>query len=61
VHSDRCVNLAVFDARDLQMAPGLLTSMPLVQPEDEIPEHGPFAEWMPYQVNQAAKHAEAAN
>lgn len=52
VHSDRMVNLAVFDQNG-QMTHGR-TSVPLHQDGDERPA-GYFAEWMPYQKGQAAK------
>lgn len=54
VFSDRCVNLAVFDHN------GILTnhrSVDLVQEGDPKPEER-YAEWMPYQIGQAKKHAE---
>lgn len=48
VWSERCVNLAVFDANGSHVGPGR-TSVRLVQPDDDVPE-GPYCEWMPYQV-----------
>jgi hypothetical protein len=55
VHSDRMVNLAVFDSNG-EFHPK--TSVPLVQPEDEAKPSTPHATWMPYQVGQAAKTEE---
>lgn len=46
VHHERMVNLRVFDANG-EGHPR--TSVQLVQPGDEAPEH-PHATWMPYQV-----------
>lgn len=59
VWSDRLVNVAVFDASGVRHS---LQSLPLMQPGAELPEGGPYAEWMPYQLGQAAKteQAEAA-
>ena len=45
VWSDRCVNLAVFDADGKHVAK---TSVGLAQPEDATPSGGGFCEWMPY-------------
>jgi hypothetical protein len=50
VWSDRCVNLAIFDANGHHHA---RTSVTLVQPGDARPVNGGFCEWMPYQVGQA--------
>ncbi len=47
VHSDRCVNLTVFDPYGV---PKGCTSVPLVQPGDAKPEGSFYCEWMPYQV-----------
>lgn len=55
VHSDRMVNLTVFDANGV---PHPRTSVPLVQEGDEIPG-GSHCEWMPYQKGQAAKTEQA--
>lgn len=52
VHSDNCINLAVFDVNGLNYS---RTSVPLVQDGEPIPTAGGFATWMPYQVGQAAK------
>ena len=54
VWNDRMVNLAVFDANGNTHS---RTSVPLLQPGDAIPTSGFYAEWMPYQIGQAAKHA----
>ncbi len=51
VHGDRCINVIGWGANG---APFSLSSLILVQPEDEKPE-GNFAAWMPYQKGQAAK------
>ncbi len=53
VWSDTCVNLAVFDTNG-NPTPGR-TSVLLHQGEGERPARM-FAEWMPYQIGQAAKH-----
>lgn len=58
VWNDRGVNLAVFDANGVTHP---RTSVPLVQEGDDVPEHGPYATWMPYQVSQAKKHAADAS
>lgn len=52
VWSDRCVNLAVFDANG-----GLHSrqSVYLIQDDESPNEGGYYAEWMPYQKQQAAK------
>ncbi len=51
VHSDRLVNLAVFDGNG--KCAGRI-SVPLRQPADVAPR-GMFCEWMPYQKGQAVK------
>jgi hypothetical protein len=51
VHSDRCVNLAVFDVNGNSTS---RTSVALRQEGDEAPAYA-FCEWMPYQLGQAAK------
>ena len=54
VWSDTCVNLAVFG---MDGAPYQRTSVLLVQ-DNEVPRPGDgYAEWMPYQLGQAAKTA----
>ena len=57
VFNDALVNLSVFDSNG---TPFSRTSVPLVQADEDKPEHGYFCEWMPYQVGQAAKHANPA-
>jgi len=52
VHSDACVNLAVFDANGNSHSK---TSVTLVQDGEPPPEYGYYCEWMPYQKGQAAK------
>lgn len=52
VHSDRCVNLAVFDPNGGSHS---RTSVTLLQDDDVGNEGGYYAEWMPYQKGQAAK------
>jgi hypothetical protein len=56
VFSDELVNLSVFDSNGVSHS---RTSVKLVQAGEAKPEHGYFCAWMPYQVGQAAKHAEA--
>lgn len=51
VHSDRMVNLAIFDPSGVAQA---RTSVPLLQDGDP-PSPYSFCEWMPYQKGQAAK------
>lgn len=53
VHSNEVLNLSVFDATGI---PHPRTFVPLVQEGDDRPEQGFFAEWMPYQIEQAKKH-----
>jgi len=52
VHSEACINVAAFDA-DGCILP--ITSVHLLQDGDERPTSGIWAEWMPYQVEQAKK------
>lgn len=52
VHSDTCVNLAVFDGDGKSHS---FTSVMLVQDGDAVPDAGRYCEWMPYQKGQAAK------
>lgn len=52
VHSDRCVNLGVFDANGVVHS---RCSVTLLQDDDAKPENGYYAEWMPFQKGQAAK------
>lgn len=57
VHTDRMVNLAVFDHCGGHAG---TTSVPLVQEGDDFPSGGEsFCCWMPYQQAQAKKHAES--
>lgn len=51
VHSDTMINLSVVDHNGIQFA---RTSVYLYQGEGERPENS-YAEWMPYQLGQAAK------
>lgn len=53
VHSDTCVNLAVFDANGNQYS---VTSVTLLQDDDRATS-GRYAEWMPYQKHVAEKSA----
>lgn len=46
VHSERLINIGGFDANGVPFSE---TSVTLVQPGDEVPDH-PHATWMPYQV-----------
>ena len=54
VHSDRMVNLVVFDHNGISFP---ATSVVLVQEGDSKPDGAPFCGWMPYQIGQAKKHA----
>jgi hypothetical protein len=56
VHSDRLVNLVVFDHFGIGKT---RASVQLVQEGDPTPEVGGYAEWMPYQIGQAKKHEAA--
>lgn len=58
VHSDRCVNLGVFDANGVAHS---RCSVPLLQDDDAAPGGGYYAEWMPFQKGQAAKQDAAAS
>ena len=52
VWGDRLINLGYFN----QVGSfGGATSVPLLQDDDPIPDSGYYAEWMPYQKQQAAK------
>lgn len=55
VHSDRMVNLVVFDHNG--NATGC-TSVTLLQDDDQPNTAGYFCQWMPYQKGQAAKYEE---
>ena len=52
VHSDTCINLRVFHADGTDSAPA---SVDLVQDNNYPSDGRAFAEWMPYQIGQAAK------
>lgn len=54
VHTERRVNLSVFDSYGNTHARG---NVSLIQPDDIRPQPGSFnfAEWMPYQIGQKAK------
>ena len=54
VWTDNLVNLTVSDHYGKTFG---MTSVQLVQAGEPRPENGYFCEWMPYQVGQAAKHA----
>lgn len=56
VHSDRIVNLAVFDANGNNHA---RISVALMQDDDIGDPDRPFCEWMPFQKGQAAKYDDA--
>jgi hypothetical protein len=52
VHSNRVVNLAVFDSNGNSHS---CISVTLVQPDDaKMTDY--YCEWMPYQIGQAEKH-----
>jgi hypothetical protein len=57
IHSERLVNLTVFND-DGSMHPEL--EVTLLQDDDAAPADKPYAEWMPFQKGQAAKHDPAA-
>lgn len=58
VHSDRMVNLALFDANGM---PHQRTSVDLVQDDGGASNQGGgYCEWMPFQTGQARAHAKAA-
>lgn len=54
VHSDKMVNLAVFDANGNSHS---VCSVELIQEGYPKDSNGFYCEWMPYQIGQAAKHA----
>ncbi|WP_082439562.1 Gp49 family protein [Massilia sp. WF1] len=54
VHNDICINVAAFDVYGANLP---LTSVRLLQDGDERPDSGCWAEWMPYQKQQAEKQA----
>jgi len=52
VHSDKMVNLSIFDANGTQH---VRNSVELVQDGVQPPSDIGYCEWMPYQIGQAAK------
>lgn len=50
VHSDRYVNLGVFNANGTLFN---VQTVPLMQEGEEKPIQGFYCEWMPYQIGQA--------
>lgn len=54
VFNDRMVNLHAFDSIGNGYA---FTSVPLVQPGDDLSVYDMYCVWMPYQIGQAKKHA----
>jgi hypothetical protein len=52
VWGDRCINAAGFNEWGTTVS---YSSLRLLQDDDAAPEHGEYAEWMPYQKGQAAK------
>ena len=58
VHGDRCINVAGFDCNGNPFA---ATSLQLLQDDDIATNSEYYAEWMSYQVVQAAKEARAAS
>lgn len=54
VWGDRYVNLVIFDANGNMFK---RTSVVLLQDTDVVSEGCSYAEWMPYQIKQAIKHA----
>lgn len=54
VWNDRMVNLLVLDHYG---NPFTATSVPMVQPDEDCPAVGFYAEWMPYQQGQARRDA----
>lgn len=56
VHSDRNINVGGFNAHG---QPFSMISLPLVQPEDDVPAHGVFAAWMPFQISSSMPAAKA--
>lgn len=53
VWSDTCVNVAGFNDGGTAFSH---SSCRLIQDDEPAPATGPYAEWMPYQKVQAAKH-----
>ena len=58
VWGPQMVNLLVKDANGKTFA---VTSRKLLQDDDLAPEYGGYAQWMPYQKGQAAKHDAVAS
>jgi hypothetical protein len=54
-HPVDIVNLTVFDAVG---TPHAISMVPLLQEGEDVPEEGFYAQWMPYQVEQAKKAAD---
>jgi hypothetical protein len=52
VWGDRMINIGYLDGNGVAHN---ATSVTLLQDDDPIPSTGYFAQWMPYQVGQAAK------
>lgn len=52
VYDDRMINVGGFNQYG---TPFSATSLQLLQDDDLIPETGSYAEWMPYQKDQAAQ------
>ena len=55
VWDDRMVNLRITDHNGTVHE---RTSVPLIQPDDTLPEHGFFCTWMPYQTEKAQERPE---
>lgn len=55
VHDERWINVVGFDHNG---TPFGATQVQLLQDDDPEPESGIWAEWMPYQKEQAAKHVD---
>lgn len=58
VWSDTCINIGGFDGNGI---PFHATSVYLLPSDSELRPSSQFAEWMPYQKVQAAKHANDAS
>ena len=52
VHGDRCINVGGFDSNGV---PFSACSVQLLQDDDIAPSDFSYAEWMPYQKEQATK------
>lgn len=55
VNPNGTVNLGAFNQEGIQ---GGVTNVPLLQGDDPIPSSGDYAQWMPYQLKQAALNTE---